>query len=290
MIRLLRFILQHPLNRSNRLGALTRLFCWQIAARLLRGPIALPFVDGTFLFASKGMSAATGNWYCGLYEVVEMAFALHLLRKDDHFLDIGANIGSYTILAAGGVGARVTSVEPIPQTMANLKRNVDLNGLGDRATCVGKGLSNVVGVLHFSDSLDAMNHILEPGSREVGIQVPVTTVDQLVNDDVPVLIKLDVEGHEVAVLQGAQRVLSDPRLLAAIIETKGNGGRYGCSDDDVAKIMEGYGFERSWYDPFSRTLTAPDATQENTIFVRNREEIQRRVKSAQKHTLVNGSI
>jgi hypothetical protein len=62
------------------------------------------------------MTEATSNWYCGLHEYRNMAFVLYALREHEHFLDIGANIGIYTILAAGGVGCRVTSVEPIPTT------------------------------------------------------------------------------------------------------------------------------------------------------------------------------
>ena len=101
--RLLRYVWNHPLNvRGGRLAAIGRVFRWQLASRLLPGPIALPYVGDTWLFATRGMTGATGNWYCGLHEVAEMAFVLHLLRPDDHFVDVGANVGSYTILAGGG--------------------------------------------------------------------------------------------------------------------------------------------------------------------------------------------
>jgi cyclopropane fatty-acyl-phospholipid synthase-like methyltransferase len=56
-------------------------------------------------------------------------FVLHLLRPADHFLDVGANVGSYTVMAAGSVGAFVTCVEPIPSTFAHFERNIALNGL-----------------------------------------------------------------------------------------------------------------------------------------------------------------
>jgi len=68
------------LNANGKLAALWRVLCWQIASRLMQGLIALPFVQGTTLFARRGMTGATGNWYCGLHEVHEMAFVLHLLR------------------------------------------------------------------------------------------------------------------------------------------------------------------------------------------------------------------
>src|SRR4051812_14088428 len=102
---LVSFVWQHPLNAGSRWAALGRVARWQMASRLLTAPVALPFVEGTFLLASRGMTGATGNWYCGLHEVHDMAFVLHLLRDGDHFLDVGANVGSYTILAGGAVGA-----------------------------------------------------------------------------------------------------------------------------------------------------------------------------------------
>lgn len=120
LLRLITFVWNHPLNAGGRLQALGRVVRWQLASRLMEGPIAIPFVEGTSLFAMRGMTGATGNWYCGLHEVRDMAFVLHLLRSGDHFLDVGANVGSYAILACGAAGARVTAVEPIPETFAHL--------------------------------------------------------------------------------------------------------------------------------------------------------------------------
>ena len=121
-----------------------------MASRLLSGPIALPFVEGTSLFASRGMTGATGNWYCGLHEVRDMAFVLHMLRRGEQFLDVGANVGSYTVLAAGAVGAQVTSVEPVPRTFAHLQRNVALNGLSATVNAWQGGLSDSAGTLRFT--------------------------------------------------------------------------------------------------------------------------------------------
>jgi hypothetical protein len=103
LFRLVRFVWNHPMNRSARLAALGRVIRWQLASRLVLGPIALPFINGTYLFATRGMTGATGNWYCGLHEYEDMPFVLHNLKSGDLFVDVGANIGSYSILAAGGV-------------------------------------------------------------------------------------------------------------------------------------------------------------------------------------------
>jgi hypothetical protein len=116
--RTLRHFLNHPLGRRNRLGTLMRILRWQIGSRALGTAVAVPFVDGTRLLIRAGMHGATGNVYVGLMEYEDMAFVLHLLRKDDAFLDVGANVGVYSILAAGR-GANVLAIEPVPATYGN---------------------------------------------------------------------------------------------------------------------------------------------------------------------------
>ena len=65
LYRLLSFVWNHPLNAGGKVAAVLRVIRWQLAARLLPGPIALQYVEHTQLFATLGMTGATGNWYCG---------------------------------------------------------------------------------------------------------------------------------------------------------------------------------------------------------------------------------
>lgn len=205
-------------------------------------------------------------------------------------MDVGANIGSYTVLAGGGVKARVTAVEPIPATYAHLQRNVALNGLTDLVRCCQLGLSDKAGALRFSSGLDTVNHVLAEGEDLPGVDVLVTRLDDLVGQDVPVLMKIDVEGHELAVLHGGAATLGDPRLLAVIMETNGSGVRYGVSDDQLIAVMRGHGFVPFGYDPFGRRLVDVRASSGNTVFVRDKAAVEARVKAAPRFRLVNGEI
>src|SRR5688572_10340425 len=189
MLELLRFVRNHPMNAGGRVAAVGRVLRWQVASRLMRGPIALEFIEGARLFATRGMTGATGNWYCGLHEFGEMAFALHLLRPGEHFADIGANVGSYTLLAAAGAGARVTCVEPVPSTFVHLGRNIFLNRLDGAVTCLQIGLSDTPGKVLFSSGLDTVNRVLEDGVDAPSVEVEVRRLDDVVQGDVPVLIK-----------------------------------------------------------------------------------------------------
>lgn len=103
------FIVRHPLSSKHPLRALIRYADWQMRSRL-KGEIVFEWVAGSRLIVRRGMTGATGNIYCGLHEYRDMAFLLHLLRADDLFVDIGANIGSYTILASAVCGARAITI------------------------------------------------------------------------------------------------------------------------------------------------------------------------------------
>lgn len=288
--RLLTFIWNHPLNAGHRFRALGRLVRWQVASRLMAGPIALPFVEDTVLLAKRGMTGATGNWYCGLHEVRDMAFVLHMLRPEDHFLDVGANIGSYSILAGGAVGAHVTCIEPILETFSVLVQNIAYNGLTAHVKAFQCGVSDAPGILRFTTGLKCMNHVLGPDEDLPFSEVPVQTLDDLMGRDVPQLIKIDVEGHERSVLLGATRILGDPRLLAVVMETNGSGARYGISDSELVSLMKEKGFSPYGYDPFLRQLVDASHADGNTVFVRDPALVRARVQSSRHYRLVNGPI
>src|SRR6185437_5282689 len=100
----------------NRWAAFWRFAGWQFQSRIFRRPVIYPFLEKSKIIVQGGMTGATGNIYTGLHEFEEMMFLLHLLRPADLFADVGANVGSYTILASAVAGAGSISFEPLPAT------------------------------------------------------------------------------------------------------------------------------------------------------------------------------
>lgn len=76
----LKFLTRHPLSKGRVMAALARFARWQIGSRLVPGPVAAEFVNGSLLLARPGMTGATGNVYAGMHEFEDMAFVLHFLR------------------------------------------------------------------------------------------------------------------------------------------------------------------------------------------------------------------
>ena len=150
IISLVKFISSHPLNKTNKSKSIIRFLKWQINTRLNPFPIIYPYTEKTKIIIQKGMTGATGNLYCGLHEYNDMAFLLHFLRIEDFFIDIGANIGSYTILASGHIGAKTFSFEPVPSTFAHLINNISINQMTDKVRAFNIGLGSQKGSIEFT--------------------------------------------------------------------------------------------------------------------------------------------
>lgn len=283
-IRMLRFITNHPLNSARRVNAVRRFITWQIGSRLAPGPVAISFVNDAKLLVSTGMTGATGNIYTGLHEFEDMAFVLHVLRSTDVFVDVGANIGSYTVLAGAVVGAQCIAFEPILETYQHLLQNVNLNGIRSIVTAENIGIGSEDGILNFTSSLDTVNHVLKSDEQSAaGVAVRVKTLDGAIRNTQPAIIKIDVEGFETKVVEGASHTLSRPSLLAVIMELNGSGDRYGFDEIALHDRMLGNSFQPFTYSPFSRRLdplVGKNTKSGNTIYIRDVETVRARLQSA----------
>jgi FkbM family methyltransferase len=273
-----RMLVEHPLTHRHPVDAYKRWLRWQIASRVSRMPIIAPFVDSTHIAIGTEHRGMRGNIYVGLLEFEDMSFCAHFLRKDDLFGDVGSNIGAYTILAAGVRGAHVIAVEPVPTTVIALKRNIGINGISDLVTVKEIGVGEKSGTMYFSIDQDSMYHIV-PENR--GLQIPVSTLDEIFAERTPTLLKVDVEGFEAAVLRGATDVLADPKLEAIIIELNGLGARYGYDDRKTDAAIRDCGFQSFTYDPWKRELSLAGMSGEhNTLYIRDLECASQRLKTS----------
>lgn len=280
------FIANHPLNTGRRAAALMRFVRWQIGSRVAGAPVAKHFVDDTRLLVARGMAGATQNIYCGLHEFEDMAFVLHALREGDRFVDVGANVGAYTILAGGAVGAQCVAIEPIPETFRSLVDNINLNGIGHRIRALNIGVGSDRGCARFTAHQDSVNHVLADSETVDGtLLVNVERLDDILADFSPTIVKIDVEGFETQVVAGADRVLSCPSLLAVIMETNGSGDRYGFDETKLHRRMLDYGFGAFRYSPFERKLVGlqgASSTSGNTLYVRNEGEVRSRLGTSRR--------
>lgn len=269
---------RHPIGRRAPLGTASRYLGWQLKSRVARGPFVEQWIEGTRLSVERGMTGATGNLDFGLHEFPDMAFVLHMLREGDLFLDIGANIGSYTVLAAGVAGARCWSFEPARETLPLLRENIRLNGIEQRVTLFDCALGDRADQIVFTTGEGCVNRVAGPDYQGPTQKVAVRRLDEVVGDACPLLIKVDVEGHEQAVFAGAEAVLAKPSLRAIELETL---------SQPVAEQLARHGFKRRFYRPFDRSLDEQpsDNVAHNLLFVRDEAFIAERLRSAPQRTI-----
>ena len=157
-------------------------------------------------------------------------------RPDETLVDVGANVGMYTVWAAKTRGVRVYAFEPEAQNYALLNRNLVLNELGERVKAYCLALSDAEGFseLHLSDlraggschslgeRVDFAHRPMRPAYSQGCISA---RLDDLVSRGIvpePHYVKIDVDGFEPKVIAGAAGVLRGTRLKSLLIEINQN--------------------------------------------------------------------
>lgn len=293
LIKVLKFISNHPISGRSKLQSILRFTWWQFRCMLTDKDYHHQFTEHSKLIVSKGMTGATGNLYCGLHEYKEMMFLLHYLRKNETFVDIGANIGSFTLLASAEIVAKSYSIEPVSSTFQQLSKNILLNKISDLCILKNIGLASQKGELFFSNGDDSsMNHVLLNNEESNNSsKVIVDTLDSILINSIPTLLKIDVEGFELEVLKGASKTLSNPELKAIIIELNRSGSIYGYSDAEIDMMLKDLGFESYTYEPFQRSLMKAMLHDfDNLIYIRDFDIVSNKLKSATKVKILNLEI
>jgi FkbM family methyltransferase len=147
---------------------------------------------------------------------------LNSLRPDDCFWDVGSFTGLLTVFAAQKCsGGTVLSIEPEPNFLARVARNVEINGLTN-VKIINSGLSDQPGHLQLNSSgVEGWAPSFYDKGLHDWIEVPMTTVDLICEefpDYVPNVLKIDVEGFEGKVLRGAQKTLGSEKLREIYLE------------------------------------------------------------------------
>lgn len=156
-------------------------------------------------------------------------------NKNVVLLDIGANVGSYSICMMD-VCSEVIAFEPHPFTNKRCKMNFLLNEYSE-SNVKQIALSNKSGMVFFSDigGSSTVNHILD---NDAGIQVNVTTLDEFISTieiaEKSFLVKIDVEGFEEQVIEGGGNFFRNFNILGVIFECFEN--------ENVPKKLKTYGF------------------------------------------------
>jgi FkbM family methyltransferase len=198
--------LKQFLNANHLLGKIAR---WPL--QMLPKGQPVPFMQNSLRGMKWILGSGPHSCWLGFAEQKKRKLFEKSIRKDGIVLDIGANVGYYTLMAARGVGAggRVIAFEPSPRNFSFLRKHLEINNIRN-AECQQLALSNEVGTARFAADIDPVAQRMTSSGN---ISVKTTTIDEfLAGANIKVdLIKIDVEGAELKVLQGARNTLQKMR-------------------------------------------------------------------------------
>jgi len=256
-----------------------------------RGLNKIPLVWKTYCFLYRHIKPAHGIILTEIQghkmwiDTEEMGFFLCLLLNDEKYeecetrlfeklvkpemvvLDIGAHIGYYTLIAADLVGknGKVFAFEPAPDNYALLVKNIEVNGYKNIIP-TQKAVSNKTGTtkLFLDPDCKGAHRIYDCRDKKEHVIVNLTTLDEFFKyrDGRINIIKMDVEGAEMGVLQGMTNLIKkniDLKIFAEFCPALLR--KFGASPEEFLSRLVEYGFRLYKIDEMKKTVNTVSVTQ-----------------------------
>lgn len=234
----------HPANTDQPRRAAAHAVGFLARSRLQDRPRVVPLGRSGRILADLTFNAGLRVAYANPPDMAEMTAWQKVLGTNDLFLDVGANIGVYTIWA-GQLRAEVIALEPGPAAFTRLQQNLALNDL--RVDCRQVALGAAVGRLRLTDGKDTLNRLLLDGGEQASgstLEVEVTTLDEVLGDRSAAGVKIDVEGAEELVVRGGANALSEGRIGLMQLEWNGLSQRMlGHDRRPIWDLLQGWGYD-----------------------------------------------
>tara|TARA_B100000780_G_scaffold103832_1_gene72627 strand:- start:884 stop:1822 length:939 start_codon:yes stop_codon:yes gene_type:complete len=291
-------IYNNPLTKKNKFKSILKFFTFNFS-RFLNNKIEVivPWVENSKFIIGINNIQLRWNVYWGLVECQDMCFLLHALREEDKFIDVGANVGIYTILASKVVGAKSIAFEPVLETVKKFNEQMSINRINHLVSINHKAVGSKVGKIKISnhnDTRNVLNKVLNETNLDKNdvVEVDLTTLDsEIKNDNANYIVKIDVEGYEFEVIQGAEKILSSNKLLALIIENNNMSSEYGVQRETIHNKIISYNLHPVTYNPFTRKITKKLNFKStlNTIYVNDIAKIENLCLKAKKFKIHTAS-
>jgi len=208
------------------------------------------FLEGSIVRIKSGHAAGfkwkrchryVNGYWIGQYELPMQKAIVRELAAGDTFFDIGANAGFFSLVAAKIVGynGKVLAFEPLPDNAEYISEQFTLNDL-EYCHVIRDAISAYVGTALFSYDKPGTStaHVGNSKGGEKSIQVKLNTLDNVTRTwGIPKLVKMDIEGAEVAALEGASNLLQKG-CVTFLIELHGPDCEVG-----VREILSNNGYE-----------------------------------------------
>ena len=250
VLKVLRYIWTHPANRGRQFKSIYLSLTWQIKKRLISKYIDIKVFNNLKLRCYPDSPSASLVIYCNeLPDYHEMQFMRRYLRPGDSFLDIGANIGVYSLYAASCIGrdGRVVAFEPGPKAYSRLIENISLNQLHN-VTAHASAVGDQSGYIDFLADCDTTSRIQSKEDFDIPtIKVPIVRLDDVIKFDCA-LCKMDIEGAELIALRGAEELLRTANPPIWLLELNGSLRAFNFTEEIFVSWLAKRGYDLCLYD------------------------------------------
>jgi FkbM family methyltransferase len=242
----IQWLVRRPELWSEPLTFLSRCMSWKVLTLIHEEPTVL-FADDIRMTSPRNNVTASATYQLGYAKPHLFRFLSLYLKEGMHFCDVGANVGAYTLFAAKKVGpkGRVVSFEAAPKIYKYLLQAIAANGFGNvdaNNLAVGRHPGTID--LWYDPKDIGKSHVCvaPAGDPEHQIEIDMITIDQYLEDSEMIgldYLKIDVEGFELAIIQGAHKIIANNCQM--IIQTEilpALACRYGYDGTQVFDVLE----------------------------------------------------
>lgn len=241
-------VLEHPLNKDKPLNTLGRILWWKYNQHFIKLPATVEIVEGVRCMCYPDSSYGGLIVYQRFPEYEEMNYIHNKLKKGDVFIDIGANIGAISLIAASKVGdhGKVYAFEPNKVVLPRLVENVHLNNMDGIIKVLAMAVSNTNSEVTFiNEEASEVSHISYSKRSEMTTElVKTVALNKFIKNNKinkVKMIKIDVEGAELNVLKGCMGVFNN--IESMLVEINTNSEKYGNSTQDTLDFISEQGYK-----------------------------------------------
>ncbi len=233
-------LLRHPIVKKNTLVFFLKLLFWQINKRIFHLTFKYNFFSDLSFFLEPSSSYGALTFYTKLPDYYEMSYLLNNLNDSDYFIDIGANIGIFTLLASSKVKkGKLFAFEPNKNVKDKLEKNIKLNNIKN-CNVIGKIVSDENKKMFFElNSTSELSRIsLKKTDRSSNIDS--VTLDEFIVENRLTrvnFLKIDVEGAECLVLKGANKSLKRKLIRNIIFEVNPSSKDFNCDAQSTLALL-----------------------------------------------------
>jgi FkbM family methyltransferase len=261
----------HKGNRGKRLFSLFAGYYWFFRSKISNNPKDVKIFETLTFRCYPGTSHAQSLFFNGTAfdDFDNMHFIHNILCDGDRFLDIGANVGLHTLLAASKIGDNgfILSIEPISSNTNKLKENVKLNSLTN-INILQIGLSDEKGEFYFTVE-DVSSHMTDYEGTNTE-KVSCFRLDDVLETELEkfIITKIDVEGMELRIFKGAEKSFNKGLFPIIIFEFNGLQDRYSVDQKEIFDFFDDKEYIFGYYNHDEKTLYLDNVLHKDTIAIK----------------------